>query len=589
MHTATEITNTSVAHHPAPRPAAPAAPQKSRIRTYGKGTHHTVNGVHVLHLKGSFHEMGVQHGALLRDEIRRGAIPYYRSYVERLMGKSQLGATSKIVIPALQALVGKQVERAMPAFAVDTIRGLAEGAGIPFAEFMGGCTLPDTLLWVAARLMELKAPGPAVVHRLSLGLGCTSAIAWGDATKDGKLLHARNLDYHGVGNWPSNTALLFHTPDEGMRYVSVSSAGVGLGGVTAMNEAGLTLTVHQHMFTDTTRLGGTPIGTVGDIVMRTAKNLDEAEAILRAHTSIGCWTYLITDGKSREVLCFEESPVRQVSRRVGGEASTFGYANVYLDEELGSTEVNLYGSYWRHNEARHRRANQLLTERAGTLDPAGMASIVGDRGHASCRLSEAIAMVMTVGSVVFSPEDGQVWVGTGEAPTSRGEWLCFSLRDNDLAEGKETFRLADDETEIERQAFEHYRKAYVAYLDELDVHKALKEMDAARQLCPEQALFHYLAGLSALELGDAPSAKERLDRAVALGHPHPERRAAFHLWRGRAHDRLGDRKAALLDYRLALATPSDPGVLAAAKAGHRKPYRARAMNIDFSMGDVVQP
>jgi len=568
-----------------PRSALP----RSEMRRHGKGTHHTVNGVHVLHLKGSFYEMGEQHGALLKDEIRRGAIPYYRSYVERLMGKGNLGQVSKLMVPALQAIIGKRVERAMPAFAVDTIRGIADGAGIPFVEFMGGCTLPDTLLWVAARLMQLKAPGPAVIHRLSLGLGCTSAVAWGDATKDGKLLHARNLDYHGVGNWPSNAAVLFHSPDVGQRYVSVSSAGVGLGGVTAMNEAGLTLTVHQHMFTDTTKLGGTPIGTVGDIVMRSASNLDEAEAILRSHTSIGCWTYLITDGKTREMLCFEENPQRQVAKRMGGNTGTFGYANVYLDEALGATEINLYGSYWRHNEARHRRANELLEAGAGQHDAVSMAGIVGDRGNTDCRLSEAIAMVMTTGSVVFSPEDGEVWVGTGEAPTSRGEWVCFSLGENDAPKSKQSFRLADGESDDERRAFEHYRTAYIAYLDEQDPKKAQGEMDAARALCPTQPLYHFLAGLTALEQGDAIGARERLDRAITLGHPHVERRAAFHLWRGRAFDRLGDRKAALSDYRMALALRADAGVHKAAKAGHVRPYRGGPITIDFSMGDVVQP
>lgn len=573
--------------------ATPArALRRTPMRTHGKGSHHTVNGVHVLHVRGSFYEMGVQHGALLSSEIRRGPIPYYKSYVERLIGKGSPGPLGKLVVPALQTLIGKRVERAMPSYAVDTIRGIAEGAGIPFAELMAGCTLPDTLLWVAARLMQLRAPGPAVVHRLSLGLGCTSAIAWGDATVDGKMLHARNLDYHGVGNWPSNAAVIFHTPDVGQKYVSIGAAGVGMGGVTAMNAAGLTLTVHQHMFTDTTRLGGTPIGTVGDLVMRSASTLDEAESILRSHTSIGCWTYLITDGKSREVLCFEESPTRQVSKRMGGRASTdttFGYANVYLDEELGSTEIDLYGSYWRHNEARHRRANALLSENKGTLDATGMAGIVGDRGNAQCRISESIAMVMTVGSVVFSPEDGQVWVGTGEAPTSRGEWVSFSLKDADATPGQTTFTVRDGETTAERQAFEHYRRAYVAYLDDQDVKKAQDEMDAARALCPEQPLYQALAGLAALERGDAVGAVQRFDRAIAIGHPHVQRVAAFHLWRGRAHDRCADRQAALKDYRKALSLTADAGVHRAARAGHKKAWAGGAMNVDFSMGDVVQP
>ena len=63
--------------------------------------------------------------------------------------------------------------------------------------------------------------------------------------------------------------------------------------------------------------------------------------------------------------------------------------------------------------------------------------------------------------------------------------------------------------------------------------------------------------------------------------PAPEGREAF-LW----IDGMHCASCEFLTEKLALKIP---GVLAAAKAGHRKPYRARAMNIDFSMGDVVQP
>src|SRR5690606_6357169 len=181
-----------------------------------------------------------------------------------------------------------------------------------------------------------------------------------------------------------------------------------------------------HMFTDRARLGGTPIAAAGDMVMRQAKSIADAKAILGAHRPVGCWTYLVTDGKTNEVLCWEENPDRHAAFEPARERGTFGYANVYLDEALGDTEVNLYGSYWRHNEARHRRANELLAERRGALDPQSMAEILADPGLDACRVSEAISMVMTVGSVVFRPGDGVVWVGTGEAPTSSGSFVPFS-------------------------------------------------------------------------------------------------------------------------------------------------------------------
>ncbi len=371
--------------------------------------------------------------------------------------------------------------------------------------------------------------------------------------------------------------------------MSVAAAGVGLGGITAMNEAGLTLTVHQHMFTDRTALGGTPIGVVGDIVMREAKDLDDATRILSSHTPIGCWTYVITDGNAREVLCFEESPERRAIRRYG-EEGTFGYANIYLDEELGKSEINLYGSYWRHNEGRHRRANALLEEKRGSLDPQGMAEILGDTGDPRCRVRDSIAMVMTVGSVVFRPEDGTVWVGTGEAPTSHGAFVPFSIEA--MGHAPERGELSVRQPADTAAAFERFRRAYVAYLDDGDPSRAREHMRAACVEQPEQPLYHALRGLFAIALADAEDAEEAFDRALTLGHPDAERVAAFHLWRGRARDLLGRREGALDDYRLAIGHHADPQVHTAAKRGLKRPFTERAarrVNVDVSLADVIRP
>lgn len=557
------------------------------VRRAGKGSLEHVGDVRVLRLSGSFHEMGRQHGVLLADDIARGPIPYYRRIVEKLMGKTDLGPLSPLVWTALQRGLGRRVARGLPPFAQETIRGIAEGSGLDPQLFMDGCTMPDAMMWLAARMMQLRGHGPAVAHRIALGLGCTSAVAWGDATKDGALLHARNFDYHGVSTWAATKAVVFHEPDEGQRYVSVAAAGVGLGGITAMNEAGLSLTVHQHMFTDQTALGGTPIGCVGDEVMREARNLDDAERILSAHRPIGCWTYVVTDGNAREVLCFEESPERRAPLRVR-DGGTFGYANIYLDEELGKHEIDLYGAYWRHNLGRHQRANALLAERAGALDPQGMAEILGDTGDPRCRVRDSIAMVMTVGSVVFRPEDGTLWVGTGEAPTSHGAFVPFSLEAMGHAPERGTL-----EVEVPGEAaFEHFRRAYVAYFDEGDLRAARHHAEAACREAPSEPLYNALVGLFAIELTDASSAETAFDRALALGHADDERIASFHLWRGRARDLAGRREAAKDDYRRVLGHHADPQVRAAARKNLRRPFTARAarrVHVDVSLVDVLSP
>jgi tetratricopeptide (TPR) repeat protein len=275
-------------------------------------------------------------------------------------------------------------------------------------------------------------------------------------------------------------------------------------------------------------------------------------------------------------------------RRVRGETGTFGYANIYLDEELGKTEVSLYGSYWRHNEGRHRRANELLEERHGALDPQSMAEILGDTGSSECRVRDSIAMALTVGSVVFRPEDGTVWVGTGEAPTSHGAFIPFSLaQEGHAPERGELFVRAEGE-----EAFERLRRSYVAYLDHDDLDGARAAATSACELAPEEPLYHFLRGLLALNACDAEAAEAALDRAIELGHPDVERRASFYLWRGRARDLAARRTAAIDDYRRVLGHYADPPVRRAAQRGMRRAFTrsaARRVHVDVGLCDVVSP
>ena len=208
---------------PSATPMAPPRAASTPARRHGRGSLEQVGGLNVLRVAGSFAEMGEQHGALLSAAVEAGPIPYYRRMVERLLGK-QLGPASALVAGAVQRVVGARVERALPAFARETAMGIARGAGLDEREFLRGCTMPDALMWCTARMMQMRDPGPAMAHRLSLGLGCTSAVAWGSATRDQRLYHGRNFDYHGVANWPAHATLIFHEPNAGHRYVSVAAA-----------------------------------------------------------------------------------------------------------------------------------------------------------------------------------------------------------------------------------------------------------------------------------------------------------------------------------------------------------------------------
>ena len=151
----------------------------------------------------------------------------------------------------------------------------------------GEVSVPEAYLWVLGRVLQFRRPRLAPRSGMQL-FGCTSALAWGDATRVGRLLHGRNFDYQGVGAWDTEQAVVFHRPKGAQPFVSVSAAGVLFGGITAMNASGLSLVVHQHMASDALEIGGTPIGVTGNQIMRHAKNLDDARRIPDAYVPTVC-------------------------------------------------------------------------------------------------------------------------------------------------------------------------------------------------------------------------------------------------------------------------------------------------------------
>jgi hypothetical protein len=548
------------------------------------GRYERYEGLHVLRLAGDDYTMGYQHGALLRDAVRRGPVPYFERYVERMIGAGIGPAAGRGAAALLGHTVGRRIAARFPDRVRRALDGLADGAGLSRGALQRAVTMPETYLWVLYQMLRVRGLPLAPRHGVPL-MGCTSAAAWGEATRDGRLLHGRNFDYQGVGAWDTEQAVVFHRPDGCQPYVSVSAAGILLGGVTAMNASGLTLVVHQHMASDAFRLGGLPIGVAGDEVMRHARTLDDARRLLDDHRPSGCWTYVVTSGHERDALCYEVTPHGRAWTRASGD--TFAYSNLFLDATLAATERHLYPAHWRNNAHRWRRTGGLLAERRGAIDADAIAGILGDRGSGPCQFEDAISMIMTVASVVFRPEDGVFWVGTGRAPTSTRPYVAFDLGREAPRPDLAPLRGGVPADEALAAALDAYRAAHEAYFDRGDVPVARARLARARELRPSEPLFAYVAGLMALLDEDAAGAERALDEALALGHFEAERVAAFHLWRGRARDLQGRRAGALEDYHA--ATAGDLTVAAAARRGLSRPWRARRFGVELTFAEVPMP
>lgn len=560
-----------------------------------------IDGIHVLRIRGSDYEMGFQHGQMLRDAIPRGPVPYFARYVEKLLSAGLVGGfgrpASRALGAALSVTIGKRIAERFPSRIRDALDGLADGAGLSRKELRRAVTMPETYLWIGAWYKKVFRSPLAPRYGVPV-IGCTSAIAWGDATTHGRMLHGRNFDYQGVGVWDREQAVVFHEPATGQRYVSISAAGVLLGGVTAMNEAGLSLVVHQHIACTDFDLEGLPIGVIGDEVMRHAKSLDDARRILDGHKPNGAWTYVITSAKEKRVMAYEVTCDRRaivepndLPRNGHGcspKGGVFGYSNVYLHKDLQPTEVDFYPSYWRNNMARFHRANERLHQAYGTIDADVIAGILGDIGEEDgCRFS-CISALTTVASVVFDPERGLVYVATGRPPVCNRAYLAFDLNERRVRTDLPRVVGGGRIDEAARDAFDAYREAFEAHFNHADLDTARREVARARSLQPRQPVYAFVAGLLDVAAKKPESALSAFDAALELGHPTPQRLAAFHLWRGRALDMLGRRHEALAEYRTA-QEGADPNVRDAARKNERKRYVAKAPAVEWSFGDVISP
>lgn len=543
-------------------------------------------GLHVLKIGGSDYEMGYQHGQMLKAAIPQGAVPYFAVYLEKILRQAVGERAAKTLKKGLDRWVGRQLVAEFPLHVKAHVKGLAEGAGLPEALIWQAFVLPDSFLWLSCQSQKMRklelAPQLAVQT-----MGCSSAVAQGSATKQGQLLHARNLDYMGAQVWDREAAVIFSQPEDGLNYLSITSAGIPLGGVTAMNEAGLTLAVHQHVACLNLQLGGQPVGIVGDEVMRKAQTLDQARKILDAHRPTACWTYIITSAAEKALLCYEVTGTER--HWFITDQETFAYSNMYLSKKLADRETHLYPSQWRSNLGRYQHIDSYLKARHGQLEAQDMAYLLGDRVDARCRMRTPLAMLLTVSSAVFEPDAGRAWVGAGTVPTSTRPYYAFDLKQGTVCENLPPL-LGRNVPEQEEQAFAHYTRAYRAYFDDNDKIQALSAMEAACQVAPRESVYAYIAGLVALSALRPELALPYLHRALELGHPDPERVAAFYLWRGRAFDVAGLRSEAKRNYAAVLEQPAvDTVVRQAAEKNLNRPWKAKSLAIEFNYADVLIP
>jgi hypothetical protein len=518
----------------------------------------------IFRVRGSQAQMGAQLG---RAFVAAGGWEPVVDYYPRLPAMLLTLPLPPRARPAAQAVVRAAMEvparrmaafrrKVYPQYWARTV-AMLEAAGLParMAEHFAVMDVFQNAVGLVGRL--------GLIGHTRVGVGafgmCSSLVAWGDATKDGTLLHARNFDFPGAGVWDFAPAVVFCDPDDGLRYGFVTTRGADVPGVTVFNEAGLTVATHTRFHRDVAFSQASVMDVAHDIGRRAATVAD-AVAVAKEHPIASTWGLLVSSGRERRSALIETTSRGVEAIATGASTVHQACTNRYRIAALAGGEVGPSAAMVVDSDMRFRRLERAASdaERGERLDVARMQRLLGDvedldcvdgDGHVMRAVGNNVASPMTVQSVVVEPEAARVHVSVGTAPTGWGPWATVDWS----WEGDPGYEVPDLPSHSVLPRSGPHAGVEAAYRQYVEVSRrhlvgdnTRGEMGALAASWPQEPHFRFLAAVERLHEGDLVGAEGHLDAALRMERG-TWRRAQYLLWRSRVRGASGKRALAQVD------------------------------------------
>jgi hypothetical protein len=356
--------------------AAARAETKTLARC-GQGFLEEVDGYRVLHLKGTPYEMGYQHGALLKDDIREQVRFLFDVKAKAIT--LELGGV-KLLNPkrAIGGIAATQRKFAPGRF-YEELRGVADGAGMDVQDIVVANFIPE------------------LFH-------CSGFALSGAATKDGTLYHGRILDYGGDWRLQEHAVLTVAEPEGKIPFVNVTYAGF-IGSVTGMNARGVS--VGEMGGRGLGHWEGVPMAFLVRMALEEADTLEKAVAVFRDNPRTCEYYYVIADGKS--------------GKGVGMEACWDRFGVVAMGESHPRLPHAVDDAVLLSAGDRYEELVRRVKAGYGTFDAEGARAL----------MARPVAMKSNLHSVLFEPRTTRLWVANASkegAPAASQPYHAFKLR-----------------------------------------------------------------------------------------------------------------------------------------------------------------
>ncbi len=316
-------------------------------------------GKRLLFVEGAPEQMGTAHGRLVREPIRR--------------------LTERVVYG-----VGAADSMASGLWWFDRVAEIERRTGphLP-ARFAAEC---DAL----ARAAGVSVRDARAANLLPERFHCSGAAVRGKATADGRILHARVLDYMRDIGLQDYACVTIFIPEKKHAWISAGYAGF-LGTVTAMNERGLA--VGEMGGRGEGQWDGVPMSFLLRDIMERAATVDEALELLRKSPRT-CEYYYVLSDRTRAMAAVHCQADQMTVLRPGQQ-----HPRLPLVPE---DTVLISGG------DRAKALSDRIRKDFGRIDPAKLMEII----------KRPVAMNSNLHDAVFSPETLDFWIADAGRKTA---------------------------------------------------------------------------------------------------------------------------------------------------------------------------
>ena len=508
-----------------------------------------IHGIRIFQFKGSAEARAEAHGrvigALTKEEQAGLAYTPLSQKNQTLIQKAlkRFPGAASLVNSIYEAFVFLHY-LGLPARYKKRLEPFVKAAGLKRKTVWLTLYQPDLLMALAA------IATPKNRSRLLEGLPGCSTLRTGN-----RPFFLRNLDYPAAAHWENHQAVFYHEPEEEHfpGFVSVSSLGIPLAGLTGWNEHGIAFSLHAH-FSSKASFRGVPIFFLGEEILESAKTLQEAIEICRDFKTMGSWALNLSSFQESKSVTVELAEGRMFVRE-SDDSGLIAHSNYFLSPAFNRHQLRFSGAFLEDSRSRkltleataekllhHFDLNQALGVLGSHIDPTtGKPRVFGN----------VVSGITGIQSLAFDPIDQAIYVSIRkETPTGPGPFLKLPFHFDDLRTEAPPILGGAKETHSDSflKARTLYHQAYVAYQVRNEGSGiTLSHLRNAVSLLPEDPHLQMQRGYFEL-LGDHPNeAREAFQRALQE-ELSPHLRAVALYFEGASLDVIGNRQDALIAY-----------------------------------------